>query len=502
MNACLIRCVIAGLLCLPLPGLAAEPYWVYGYQGVEVTAAGDAEHARDLAHKLHRVDQALHAVLPSADEGWRPPTQVYAVPSSTFASLLGRYDDSASSYSVGPFENDILINDSYQGDDRYWSVYYGFAGSVINNAYSFRYPWWFTEGLSEVLAATSLEGSEVVIGGFNRAQLYTLTNSTLIPARTLLTLKRDDSRLASKEFSAVYRAEIWFLVHQIVIEKLYHESFHQYFIKLDAGESERYAFRESFDIGYESLDKALRDSLAGGRLSVVRVRVPDEKDESAPRRLTEAEANGRLALYAARLGRPIEVVTGFAKQALRADPNNTDAQIAMQRVQIKAADYAAALRTLDALCVETAPQPVVAQCAAGFAALATAATAKKSAPDLDGTALKARALRLFEKAVAQNAEDLASWYRLAEFVSDGRDAAYAKALLPQITKVQAAYPRVASLAASVASLCAVTGDLQGAVKYAGIWEQYSLDGAERASAAAYIAELKDNGQKREPGARP
>jgi thioredoxin-like negative regulator of GroEL len=206
--------------------------------------------------------------------------------------------------------------------------------------------------------------------------------------------------------------------------------------------------------------------------------------------LTEAEANGRLALYAARRGRPMGVVAGFATPALRADPRNEDAEMAMQRAQIKAGDYAAALHTLDALCTETAPQRVVAQCAAGFAALAAAVYVKKASLDADGPALEARALRMFEKAVASNAEDLASWYRLAEFVSERRDIAYAKALLPQITPVQAARPRVASLAASVASLCAATGDLQGAVKYAGIWEQYSLDGAERASAAAYIAQLK------------
>ena len=242
---------------MPGAAFAAEQYWAYSYQGMEVTAAGSAEFARNIAHNLHRLDRSLALVLSMKSDGWRPPTMIYAVPQKTFELLLGKKNGSAAAYTTNAFENDILINASNNQDDRYFGVYYGLTGSVLNSAFSFRYPLWFVEGLSEVFAATSINHFTVTIGSPNRGRAYTLTHRALIPMKTLLGLRRDDPQMSSEQFLQIYAAQIWFLVHQIVIEKQYNTNFVDYFHRLDRGEDEATAFAASFTVSYEDLDKVL-----------------------------------------------------------------------------------------------------------------------------------------------------------------------------------------------------------------------------------------------------
>jgi hypothetical protein len=502
MRSTAVRMLSLFALALPLGAFGADQYWAYDYQGMEVTAVGSAEFARTIAHNLHRLDRALGTVLQMSGNGWRPPTMIYVVPKPTFDLLHGRKDDTAALYTSNAFENNILI-DASNRDNRLWGVYFGFTGSILNSAYSFRYPSWFVAGLSEVFAGTSINHFSVTIGDINRPRVAALLHHTPIPMKTMLALRGDDPQLSSVDFRDVYEAQAWFLVHQIIIEKQYHTNFLEYFQRLDKGENEAQAFSESFAVPYEELDKMLARALQSGRVSIYKVELQDEKDESAPRRLSDAEANGRLAMYAAQHTPQPDAALNLSTQSLSADPHEADAQMARILAQLKQGGYAAAFHGSEALCAgETLPQRVAAECGQSFARLAAAAAAKQVALDVDDAGLALRAEQYFEKALAENAEDLASWYRLMDLVAERRDRAYAKALLPRAEIVQAAHPRMGILARSVAGLCAVTGDFPTAIGYATVWERSAISSEDRARASSYLSGLRTNLERRAPAGGP
>jgi hypothetical protein len=498
-----VRIFLLSAISMPFGVFAADQYWAYSYQGMEVTAVGSGEFARIIAHNLHRLDRSIAVALQTSGDAWRAPTMIYVVPGQTFAMLQGKKDDTAALYMSNAVENNVLINASGNRDDRLWAVYFGLTGSILNSAFSFRYPRWFVDGLSEVFAGSSISHSTVTIGDVNRARVSTLINSAPIPVKTMLALRSDDPQLSSREFRDIYAAQAWFLVHQIVIEKQYHASFFVYFQRLDKGENEAEAFAESFSVPYEELDRMLAHALHSGRITTFKVEVPDEKDESTPRRLTEAEASGRLAMYAAQHSPQVDVALNLAMQSLRVEPRGEEAQVARILVQFKQADYAAAFRSSEALCGgETLSQTAAAQCGWSFAKLAAAVAAKQVSLDVDDARLAQRSEKYFEKALAQNAEDLASWYRLIDFVVDRRDRTYAKELLPGAERIQAAHPRMGILARSVAGLCASTGDYESAIRYATIWERNALSGEDRARASTYLSALRTYLERHAPSGSP
>jgi hypothetical protein len=502
MRSTVVRMLSWFAVAMPLGAFAADQYWAYDYQGMEVTAVGSAEFARTIAHNLHRLDRALGLVLQTSGNGWRPPTMIYVVPNRTFELLYGKKDPASTLYNSTAFENNILI-DASNRDNRLWGVYFGFTGSILNSAYSFRYPGWFVNGLSEVFAGTTINHFTVTIGDVNRPRVAALLRRSLIPMKTLLALRGDEPQFSSADFKDLYEAQAWLLVHQIIIERQYNANFMEYFQRLDQGESEVQAFAESFTVPYEELDKMLARALQSGRVSIYKVELQDEKDESAPRRLTEAEANGRLAMYAAQHTPQPEAALNLSTQSLSADPHGAEAQMARILAQLKQADYAAAFHNSEALCAgEALPQRVAAECGHNFARLVAAVAAKQVALEVDDVRLAQRAEQYFEKALAENAEDFASWVQLMDLVAQRRDREYAKELLPRAERVQAAHPRMGILARSVAWLCAVTGDYPSAIGYATVWERSAISSVDRATASSYLSTLRTNLERRTPASGP
>ena len=100
-----------------------------------------------------------------------------------------------------------------------------------------------------------------------------------------------------------------------------------------------------------------------------------------------------------------------------------------------------------------------------------------------GGALADRARQYFDAAIERDPDDLASWFGLASLLADRRDADAARAFLPRAQYTLAQHPRSGELARAVAGLCAVSGDTDGALKYALMWEANALDSSSRARAA-------------------
>jgi hypothetical protein len=486
-------CALAlSFACLPHSAAAFDPYWTYTYKGISVTAVGSAYRAKSIAHNLHRLDLAVAAVLGTQPEDWRAPTRVYTVPQTTFNILWKKTDILYSSMSFpSDFDNQILMNISLDRDTPYFDAYYGYTGSLMAGGYSFRYPFWFRKGLAEVFGASSVERKHVLVGGFVVSRVRPLVANGWIPLRILLNIADNDPQLQSGEFLTRYGAECWFMVHQIVIEQKYPANFHQYFSQLDQGDEESRAFAASFGTDYETVDKEMQHALSAGLIKEIKVQIPDEPDSAEPRLLSDSEAQGRLAAFAALHGEDIDGAVKLANDALAADPKNEDALVALTRTQLRQHLYPAALQYADRLCaLEPLSQNAAAQCAEAYADMLHGGAAKNAALRVDAAALADRSRKYFEMAISADPEDLASWAGMTNLLAATHNVEYAKDFLPRAKHVWAIHSRNEYLAHTLATLCAVTGDFDTAIKFATVWQKNALTGSRRAEADAYLSRLK------------
>jgi hypothetical protein len=112
------------LLALALPARAVE-YWSYTYHEIEVTVAGNAGRAVDLAHDLAQLDAAFARTTAAPVGSWRVPVHVYALPDAVFKKVYG--GNFASVFANADSRHDILINiDNSNAVDRYWAAYFGY----------------------------------------------------------------------------------------------------------------------------------------------------------------------------------------------------------------------------------------------------------------------------------------------------------------------------------------------------------------------------------------
>jgi tetratricopeptide (TPR) repeat protein len=466
-------------------------YWVYSYKGMDVTSSGGAENAKNIAHDLSRLDTAITAVLRIKSSDWRPPTRVYVMPESVFSMVRGKKDDSLSLYIPGRLGNVIEINASNTRADEMYGAFFGYTGSVLLNAYSFRYPPWFVRGLSETFGASVISSGKVSIGEASPARVRPLLSEKLIPMRELLALHFDDPQLRSPNYFALYNAESWLLVHLIVLEGKYHSNFFNYFLLLDQGQEEAKAFAASFDVSYEDLDKMLNAVVRAGKIQISKVAIADEPDPGLATRLTDAEAAGRLAAVAATHGANSDQALQMANEAIALGPKNPDALFALAHVQFQRADYTAALQATDKLCSLDSPtQKTLANCGRLFSRLAGAVLGKKATLDVEGQALRERSRGYYDKAITMDSEDIGSYEGMADLLADMRNADYSQAFLPSAQGAMSAHSHAGGLARSLAGMCSAMGNNVMALNYAVMWQNAALSEAERDSAATYVSHLK------------
>jgi tetratricopeptide (TPR) repeat protein len=483
--------IMAMVIGMPITALGAPTYWAYSYQGIDVIGDSAAS-VKSLAHNLHRLDTAITVAMSADSTQSRPLTRVYSLPDAMFTRVRGgQKDGSCSLFTSNPFSNTILIDKSISGDNTLWGAYYGFTGSVLVSAYSFRYPRWFIYGISEVFAASKMNDASVTIGSFNPGRVQTLYRKTLVPVKTFLEIHGNDPQLQSREFADLYEAESWFLVHLIVIEGKYRSNFDHYFRMLDRGQSESKAFAGSFDISYEDLDKGLQDALRRGKIQTLKVALADEKDALAATRLSDAEAAGRLAALAARMSPQPDDALQMANDAIRLDPKNQDALFALAHAQIRRTDYSEAFQASDGLCAQDSlTRAAMAECGQLFSSLSTAVSEKKAVVGVEAPLLAERSRQYYEKAIAMDPDDLEPWDGLANLLAQMRNSDYTHAFLPRAHQALSAHPRNGEFARALAGLNASTGDYVSALNYATMWQTAALNEGNRDAAAAYISRLK------------
>jgi hypothetical protein len=281
----------------------AEPYWSYAYGGIDVTAAGEAKYAHDVAHNVHRLELTARKLLDSDSDSTLAPTHIYSLDHSTFLRLRPqeRYSplfhtltQVTSAFRMHDGENYVFMDAA--DERRYYGAYFGLAGSILASQ-KLRYPRWYLVGFARMLAPTQIRETDVTVGKVDEwmAKAVRAWKLKFIPVRVLLTADETAPALAGDLMTEKYAAECWLLVHLITIEGLHKSEFAQYLQLLSSGTPPAEAFSASFKISYEDLDKMLRNAMDKGTIRTLSFTVPDEPDTNAPRQLSAAEADARLA---------------------------------------------------------------------------------------------------------------------------------------------------------------------------------------------------------------
>lgn len=476
----------------------SDPYWAYTYKGIDVTATGSAERAKEIAHRLHRLDLAMGVLLGLQGQEWRPPTRVYVVPQATSDLLLSApRSQISSSYYGSNFASDILINISLDRDTPYFDAYYGYSSSVLVNSYPMRFPFWYSKGFAQVFGASRMNLDKVVLGDFITARMGQLFGRDWIPVKTLFSIQRNDPQLASAPYAALYEAECWLLVHEILIEQIHSKSFSDYLSRLDAGEDPSVAFAESFSMTYEELDTELHHALKQGRINLANIKVAEEPDNAEPRRLSESEAKGRLARFAALHTPDPDGPSRLANEALAGDPKNEDALVALARVQLRKHDWPSALLAAQRVCTPGLSSAYgTGQCGMIYAQLQYAAVSKNPPIGLDAHALADQSRNFYETALRLDPEDLEAWSGMGALLIKTQDVENTKSFLPRAKHAWAMHSTNENLARQLSGLCALTGDFDTAIKFAQVWQKYALTGASSVAADTYLSRLRTRAEQK------
>jgi hypothetical protein len=436
-------------------------------------------------------------------DSWRPKTRVYAVTESMFDVLSKKTSPPMLSYSIpGRFENEILLNASANQGEPLFGVYAGYTNSLLEATASLSYPHWYIKGLTELMGASKVTPKRVIIGTVANERISSLLNERWIPLRYLLNVARNDPQLASTDFANHFNAECWFVVHMIVLENKHKTEFDRYFQLLDDGASSEEAFANSFDVSMEELDTELLQALRRREVVTLKISLQDHPATAEPRLLADAEAQGRLALFAAKNSPLVDSALGLSKAALALDPNQNDGLDALALTQLRQADYPGTLQTADRLCggapvaaatgslIGGADAAASTQCATLYADLLYRGAGKNPALGIDGSELAARSRRLFTTAITVNREDLDAWAGLMKLIVYGKDVDAAKNLMPNAKHLWATHANNPAVAEGVGELCYTAGDYASALKFARVWQKHAWTDADRASADAAIARLK------------
>jgi tetratricopeptide (TPR) repeat protein len=466
----------------------AEEYWGYSYQSIDVTAAGNSAYAVKLAHNLAQLDAALARTVGTDFGSSRAPLHVYALPSDTFKKVWG---DGSSVFTSTGFENDILIDNSGAYETRYWDAYFGYTAALLATEGALHYPSWYRVGISSVFAASSIADDRVRVGGFVRNQALVLREGTLIPMRTLLRLHDGDPQLKDPDLARMYGAETWFFVHQILFDEKYQQAGAKYLELMSHGQAEEAAFAAGFNVSYEQLDEAMRQMIRQGKIRELSFTLPSITANGAPRLLSPAEVNARLAEFGVRHRHNLDGAVQRAREAINAEPDNERAWRVLARGQLLQEQYAQALQSVERLSSQASLSAAgYADCAHVLASIGEAVSQHHADVNADSSVLLQRAREDYSKAIELNGDDTSSFYALARMIVRQKDKDAANSLRPRMEQAQYRHPRDANLAHGLAELCVATGDLDGAFKFTVAWQKYAMSESDQRVATAYLSRIE------------
>ncbi len=315
-----------------------------------------ARELRATAAKFEGFHETLRRVLPWAITSAPVPTVVIVFPNDgAFTPFKPQYQGKprmVSGYATaGSDVNYIAMLSATEVSERV--IFHEYTHMIVANAVA-SVPLWLNEGLADFYSTFALmdDGKRAQIGRPIGAHLRLLNRSLRIPLADLLKVNLRSPLYNETDRVSDFYAESWALTHMLLNGQPSRvKELANYLRRVAGGATEMQAWEQVF--GTERTDNELRRYLARPTFSTV---VVDFAEKVAAAPITEtilppADAAGFLAsLQLRNLG--AEAAARILEPALKQEPANAAANLAMARIDLARHDPAGAARRLIAIAPE------------------------------------------------------------------------------------------------------------------------------------------------------
>ena len=281
----------------------------------------------NLAQRLERFHDA-YAQLAGSQAVASPPITVLAFPShATLTPFLPLYDGKPANLSGffqrGSDENLIVVSFVRNNPAAMNVIYHEYTHLLFRRNENL-WPLWLQEGMAEAYSTFEVSQREVQIARPIPSHLRTLSEGSLIPVQTLMSVDHDSPMYNEREQQGMFYAEAWILTHYLMNgdNPLLKPRFHQFNPLLLQGQTPEEAFTNSLGVTYAAIDRLLAHYIHQGVFPAVQCQVSANLDTnrwSTARFLTPVETAFRLGKELMRVKRGEDADLYF-KKALKIAP--------------------------------------------------------------------------------------------------------------------------------------------------------------------------------------
>jgi hypothetical protein len=317
------------------------------------TIIGDvgARELRDLAVKFEGFRESLGRALGARATAAAVPTVIIVFPSDkAFSPFKPTYQDKPRADVRGFFVPGANINYILmESDGSERVVFHEYAHLIVSNTIT-NPPVWLNEGLAEFFSTFRLmDGKRAQIGLAIGEHLIALQANGRVPLPELLKVDQRSPLYNEAARASIFYAEAWALTHMILNgEPNRVAELSAYLRSVADGKPEARAWEETF--GTERTEQDFRQYLTRNLFNTVVIEFPEKVAQlsATPTSLPPADVAAFLGAYLASHRQDDEAAVMLG-QALKIDPANSRAAVAIAELEMRRREYGAAEKRLTGL---------------------------------------------------------------------------------------------------------------------------------------------------------
>ncbi len=263
----------------------------------------------------------------------------------------GKPDEGIAGYfQPGEDVNYITLSTEGGKDDTYGVIFHEYVHFLVNtNIGRSAIPPWFNEGLAEYYQTFTIEDDQkVYLGNLQEGHLYLLQKYQLIPLKDFFSIDNYSLHQNGNHSRSIFYAQAWALMHYLIQTKQ-NENMGKFLDAVMAEVEPEKAFRDSFGIEYEAMEKTLKEYAKQRRFNISFVKFNNKllfDSEMTVEPLSEAGANAYLGdlLYHSNQYVDAEV---YLQKSISLDPNESLANNTLGLVRLNERKFDEARKHLE-----------------------------------------------------------------------------------------------------------------------------------------------------------
>lgn len=285
--------------------------------------AGEKE-IRQVGLRLEQFREVFTRLFPHMRFNTPVPTTVIVFKSHSSYGPFKPHSNTAGYFQAGPDVNYITLTTELNGQqDPFNVIFHEYTHLLVNNTFE-NAPLWFNEGLAEYYSTFKITDDRKIGLGYPISNhVYLLRDSKMLPLRTLFEVDHKSPHYNESKKQGIFYAQSWALMHYLLIGKAGKGEQLAKFLELQtANVPMDQAFRDSFGMPYEAMEKDLKNYVKQNRYNVLDGHFENKLQldtNTEATTLSEAEAQaylGDLLLHSYR-----QDAYKYLQKALQLDPN-------------------------------------------------------------------------------------------------------------------------------------------------------------------------------------